>query len=998
MGNKRTHLDLAKFRGRLQKSGGREYWKSLEDLWEDPEFSALIGQEFPQQAMRSANGFDRRNFLKLMGASIALGGLAACSRPAGVIVPYVDKPEEIVPGRPLFFATAMAMGGFGSGVLVESHEGRPTKIEGNPDHPASLGATDAWGQASILSLYDPDRSQTVMRLGVISTWTEFQAALQPVLQRLRQQGGAGLRLLTETVTSPTLGAQIEAFLGNHPGAVWHQWEPDSLDNVREGSRLAFGTYTNTVYRFDQADVVVSLDSDFLSSGPGHVRYTRDFMTKRRVRSDRKEMNRLYAIHSTPSPTSSIADHRFAVRPSEVESIARELAAGLGLGASAAAGERAHWIGAIARDLQQHRGASIVIAGPEQPPAVHAIAHAINGALGNSGRTLIHTDSPEVGPVNQLASIRQLAADIDAGSVEALLIIGGNPVFTAPADLAFGERMNRVPFRVRLGDDYDETSLVSHWHLPQTHYLEMWSDVRAFDGTVSIVQPLIAPLYNGRSPHELMALLNDDANEPYEIVRSHWRRQAGAGFDQLWRESLHRGAIAGSPLPARALTAAMPPPPDSPAAASPALELVFRPDPTIRDGRFANNGWLQELPKPLTKITWDNPALLSPSTAAKLGLADGEMVRLHHRGVEIEIPVFRVPGHADDVVTLHYGNGRRRVGRVGEGTGFDVYPLRSSAAPWIDSGVRVEKLGRTHPIASTQLHQMLETSDYDRRSLVKSGTLAGYLKDPSLAPHHEEGAPVHHEQGIDEGPTLYPAWKYDGYAWAMAIDTNVCTGCNGCVIACQSENNIPIVGKEEVLNHREMHWLRIDHYYKGTPESPESFHQPLPCMHCENAPCEPVCPVEATSHSSEGLNEMTYNRCVGTRYCANNCPYKVRRFNFFDYSDYATESLKPMRNPDVTVRTRGVMEKCSYCVQRINQARRDSEREGRTIRDGEFTTACAAACPSEAIVFGDKNDPKSLVSRLRAEPAHYGLLVELNTQPRTTYLAALRNPNPEIEAE
>ena len=997
-------LDLGEFRKRIGDLPEKEYWRSLEERMRSDEFAELAEREFPQQAIPLEKGVDRRDFMKLMSASMALAGLAACNRPAEKIVPYVRQPENLIPGKPMFFATAMTLGGAATGLLVESHMGRPTKIEGNPDHPSSLGATNAFHQASILGLYDPDRSQVVRNFGEISTWGEFLGALQPVLKNAAANG-PGFRLLTQSVCSPTLGAQIQQLLAQYPGMRWHQWEPAGRDQVREGLRMALGSDANVIYHFDRANVVVSLDSDFLDRGPGHLRYAKDFASRRRVRhAQTSTMNRLYSIECGPSGTGSLADHRLPTRPSQIEGYARAIAAGAGLSAPGAATEHADWIAALVRDLQKNRGASIVIAGDDQPPVVHALAMAINGALGNFGSTVTITDPVEVSPVNQLDSLRQLVADMNSGTVKALVMLGGNPVFDAPADFGFQHALTKVSFRTHLSLYYDETSMQSHWHIPETHFLESWSDARGHDGTVSIVQPLIAPLYNGRSAHEVLGVMMGGLDaSPYDVVRSYWSAKTPGNFETSWRKWLNDGVIAGSALPAKsaAASAAIPAPEPFRAAG---LELQFRADPNIHDGRFANNGWLQELPKPQTKICWENVVLVSPKTARDIGFADDRrdalanekqtlLVDLKYRGRSVRLPVWPVPGHPDGLATVFLGYGRRQGGRVAsppEGpVGVDLYPIRFSDALQGGAGAELALVGQTpYAIACTQEHQSINVKDIGGdRGLIRATTFDEYRKDPQFVNKGRE------EETSRE--SMYPDHPYPGHAWAMVIDPTVCTGCNGCVVACQSENNIAIVGKLQVVAERELHWLRIDRYYRGEPDNPEVYNQPVPCMQCENAPCEPVCPVGATSHSSEGLNDMTYNRCVGTRYCSNNCPYKVRRFNFFHYSDYETEALKPMRNPDVTVRTRGVMEKCTYCVQRINEGKIEAEKLGRRVKDGEVVTACQQACPTDAIVFGDMNDPTSHVAQLKKEPANYGMLAELNTRPRTTYLGVIRNPNPEI---
>jgi molybdopterin-containing oxidoreductase family iron-sulfur binding subunit len=974
-----------------QKDAGNKTWRSLDELAGTEQFQRFLKAEFPDQASDWTDPVSRRDLLKVMGASLMLAGLTACRPPAEKIVPYVRAPEEVVPGKPLFFATAMPLGGFARGLLVESHMGRPTKVEGNPEHPASLGATDVFGQASVLTLYDPDRSQVVTRVGRISSWMAFLAALNVAREEQHLKKGAGLRLLTGTVTSPTLGDQLRSLLGEFPSAKWHQYEPISRDNVHAGARLAFGQDVNTIYRIDKAQVILALDSDFLSWDPGNLRYAREFAAGRRVGPGGGAMNRLYVVESCPSVTGSMGDHRLRLRAGEVELFARKVAQQLRGQATSAglSGAQDKFAEAVARDLTQHRGRSLVVAGDQQPPTLHALAHAINHHLGNVGQTVIHTDPVEAHPVDQRQSLRELVEDIKSGGVDLLVIVGGNPVFTAPRDLAFAEHLSKVKLRVHLGLYEDETSALCHWHIPEAHFLESWSDARAFDGTVSILQPLIAPLYGGKSAHELLAALAGKSSlTGHDMVRDYWKKHGGwKNFEESWQVALHDGLIAGTSLVPKRVTPRAGLLTESLQATQPAsgIEIAFRPDPTIWDGSFANNGWLQELPKPLTKLTWDNAALVSPGTAQRLDLRNEEVVELRYRGASLRAAVWIMPGHADEAVTLHLGYGRTRAGAAGTGRGFNAYLLRTAGEPWFGSGLEIRKTGDQYSLVSTQHHFSMEG-----RNLIRAGTLGQFQRNPRFAQEVEEAPPP--------GLTLYPAYAYQGCAWGMAIDLNACIGCGACVLACQAENNIPVVGKTEAGRGRSMHWIRVDRYYEGPPNDPAIYHQPVPCMHCENAPCELVCPVGATVHSSEGLNQMVYNRCVGTRYCSNNCPYKVRRFNFFQFADWTTPSLKALRNPDVTVRSRGVMEKCTYCVQRINAAKIQAEKEDRKVRDGEIVTACQAVCPAQAIVFGDINDPTSRVARLKADPRNYGLLAELNTRPRTTYLARLRNPNPALEGE
>ncbi|SPE25647.1 quinol:cytochrome c oxidoreductase iron-sulfur protein [Candidatus Sulfopaludibacter sp. SbA3] len=1006
MSDLRKKLDLAAVRARLEGARGREYWRSLDDLASTAEFQDLLTREFPQQAIGWSADEEpvegRRNFLKLMGASLALAGLTACTRqPTEHIVPYIRQPEELVPGKPLFYATAHTLNGVANGVLAESHEGRPTKIEGNPEHPATLGACDAYSQASVLQLYDPDRSQALTLQGEIRGWGDFLGSLREALAQQKLKDGAGIRILTESVTSPVMADQFAAIQKLYPGAKWHQWEPAGPHNARAAAKQAFASPVNTYYDLSKANVVLSLDADFLASGAGSLRYARQFSARRRVQGGNTTMNRLYVVEPMPTPTGAKADHRLPLRAGDIEEFAWALATSAQVANGPTKGDNEDiykWIGPIARDLLRNAGASLVIAGEYQPPIVHALVHAINLKLGNVGKTVFYTDSIEANPVDQLASLQDLVKDLDAGAVDLLLILDGNPAFNAPVELGMRDRLQKAKVRVHLSLYENETSELCQWHLPETHYLETWGDARAFDGTVTIQQPLIQPLYDGRSAYQILQMLTEQPElRAYEIVKGYWLRQhKGTDFEAWWRRAVHDGVIAGSALPTKAPTLLGGAITEQGAKKKfgGTLEVVFRPDPTIYDGRFANNGWLQELPKPITKLTWDNAAIMAPATAAQLGVlyqtldvgmdSPAPMVELTYRGRSLKAPVWVQPGHAEGSVTLHLGYGRTRAGRAGTGMGFNPYGLRTASALWQDVGMKVQKTSGEYPFATTQNEHVLDA----RRHLVHKGELAEYLKEPESVHEGAEAPPP--------GLTIIPDWKYEGYAWGMAIDLNACTGCGACVVACQAENNIAVVGKDQVRRGRAMHWLRVDTYYNGAPHDPEIYNQPVPCMHCEDAPCELVCPVQATSHSSEGLNDMVYNRCVGTRYCSNNCPYKVRRFNYYLYSDYETPSLKLLHNPDVTVRSRGVMEKCTYCVQRINYAKIEAEKQDRKVREGEIQTACQATCPAEAIVFGNINDPNSRVRRMKAEKLNYGMLADLNTKPRTTYLASLRNPNPEIQ--
>ncbi|HSR66411.1 MAG TPA: TAT-variant-translocated molybdopterin oxidoreductase [Acidobacteriota bacterium] len=990
-----------KMLARTSEKGGRDYWRSLHELAETPEFQEYLSREFPHGASEMQDAVGRRRFLKLMGASIALAGATACTKqPVEKIFPYVRQPEQMVPGKPLFFATAFTMGGRARGVLAESHMGRPTKLEGNEMHPASLGATDLFTQAAVLSLYDPDRSQVVRNAGQIRTWSVFADRYRQAIEEQAAQRGAGLRILSETVTSLSQAAHLRRVLERFPQAKLHQWAPLNRDNVFEATRMVFGEPLEVRYKFDRADVIVSLDSDFLHGSEAPVRYARDLAARRDPSGD-GPMSRLYALESNYSVTGAYADHRLAVPPSHIESAARALARRIGSGGGQDWGEHGEWIDAAASDLQAAGAGALVLAGDHQPPAVHALAYLMNQALGSIGRTVEFTDPVDAFPVNHLESLKELVDDMNGGDVEVLLILGANPAYDAPADLDLASALDKVPLRVHHGLYVDETARLCHWHVPGVHFLESWGDCRAYDGTVTIQQPLIAPLYGGKSVYEVLSFLTgEEGIRTYEAVREFWEDNSPSiDFESFWRQSVHDGVVADSALPARQVSGSAQGLPQ-PSTSIQGMEVAFLPDPTLHDGSFANNGWLQECPKQLSKLTWDNALLVSPATAERLGRVSsdaalkgemtqwsvaGQMAQVKVGGRTIEAALWVLPGHADDCATLFLGHGRSQAGRVGNDTGFNAYPLRASDAMGFAGGLEITLQSRRYPLACVQDHHSLEGRNHYR-----AATLEYFREHPHFVEELEHLPP-------DDLPTLYPEWDYQNeYRWGMAINLGACTGCNACVVACQAENNIPVVGKDQVLRGREMHWIRVDRYFKGDIHAPAAFNQPVPCMQCENAPCEPVCPVAATVHSDEGLNDMVYNRCVGTRYCANNCPYKVRRFNFYLYADWDTKSRKMQYNPDVTVRSRGVMEKCSYCVQRISAARIEAKREDRRIRDGEVRTACQQVCPTEAILFGDLNDADSRVAAAKQQPHHFAMLAELNTRPRTSYLARITNPHPGLE--
>ena len=967
-------------RRKLADAKGPRFWRALEELADDPSFKRELVEALPQFSAFAA--MDRRRFLQLLGASLAFGGLAACSGPSSEqIVPWEVPPPGVAPDTPQFYATTLAYAGDVVGVLVESHMGRPTKIEGNRLHPASLGATGPMPQAAVLEMWDPDRSQVPLYRGKAASWKAFadDVATWPASFA---QDGSGLHVVSDRIVSPTLRAQREQWLARFPRMHWYEHAPIAAQNTERGAMLAFGRPVVSRYRFDQADVILSLEADFLGCMPGRVAHARAFADRRRP----SVMNRLYVLEATPSLTGTMADHCWAMASSSIATFAVALAQALGIDTGTLPGFSSGVSGrqqqALQSDLLAHRGRCLVLAGESQPPQVHAIAHLLNDKLGNVGRTVEYLDVPDDG--GRREPLHALRDAITAGQVKRLVVLDCNLVYNAPADLALAQLLKQVPHVVHWGLYADETAQLAEWHLPASHVLESWSDAQTATGVASIVQPLIDPLYQGRSAHELLALMmGEPVQDGLAIVQSYWRSQNAS---MAWTDSVRKGVIAGSgsgvaqvSVHADAVHGWSPsaPPRD-------ALELVFRPDPTVWDGRYANNGWLQELPKPPTQLTWSNAALISPQLAKERGLSNGDVVQLACAGRQVEAPVWITPGQSAHSVAVHLGYGRKHAGRVGNDLGFDAYALRTSSNPWAAPGLTLQKTGRAVKLASTQEHFQM---DAGQKPPVRSLTLADFKRDPHAA-----------EAGDKTPLSIYPAQPQGEYAWAMAIDLNACIGCKGCTIACQAENNIPVVGADQVLREREMHWIRVDRYYSGPPEQPTVHHQPVPCMQCEHAPCELVCPVGATVHDDEGLNLQVYNRCIGTRWCSNNCPYKVRRFNFLQFSDLTTETLKGQRNPEVTVRNRGVMEKCTYCIQRIEQAHIAADREQRRIKDGEIVTACQAACPTQAITFGDLRDPASAVHRTKASPRNYELLEELNTRPRTSYLAQLRNPHPDLEDE
>jgi MoCo/4Fe-4S cofactor protein with predicted Tat translocation signal len=1010
----RPAMSLEEARARVAGQTGKKYWRSVDELADTPAFREAVQREFPAQAAEWIDPVSRRGFLKVMSASLALAGLSGCTKqPDELIYPYVKEPEDLVLGRPVYFATAFPFPTGAIPLLVKSDAYRPIKVDGNPDHPVNRGSSDPLSQGSVLDLYDPDRSQRVLARGEVREFAAFLAVFRAMLADKKATGGTGLYILSDTVTSPTLAAQWKAAQQKYPNAKWMQWDPINRDSAYSASKTAFGDYYDAQYKLQDADVIVSLDADFLSgiTHPGFLRLAADYAGRRKLMQG-AEMNRLYAVESTPSTTGFKAEHRLALKASEVSAFAAALASAVGAGGSASQSlspEAAKFLSAVAADLKASVGKCVVIPGEQQPPVVHLAAIAINQALGNVGKTVIYTETVNPMPSIQGQDIVTLVNDMRAGKVDWLLILNSNPVYTAPVDLQFEDALSKVKMTAHLGSHLNETGVATEWHINGAHYLESWSDTRAYDGTATVVQPMIDPLYGGKSAHEVIqSMLDDPDTSAYNAVRKTWQGSLGAGdAEHAWRKILHDGMVGGTAFAPKTVSAKVTDLTVAPvSAADGTLEVIFRADPQIYDGRYANVGWLQEIPKPVTSISWDNAALMGYRTLAKLGLAEQDVIAIKSNDNTVNAPVIAVPGHPEGCVTVALGYGRRNGGRVAGGIGFNAYAIRTSNNLLFAPGATIKKTGQTYEFAVTKSHytdhrsiaaggdgsgtHSLEGNEALTRGIVRYATLDEFKQHPNFA---------HEDEEVAEDPkpddSLFSSWRYDKNAWGMAIDMNSCVGCNACIVSCYAENNIAVVGRHNVQTGRIMQWLRIDTYFEGDLDTPKAHFQPMLCQHCENAPCEQVCPVGATVHSPEGLNVMVYNRCVGTRYCSNNCPYKVRRFNFLLYSDYETESLKLGRNPDVTVRSRGVMEKCSYCSQRIAAAKIAADKDNREIRDGEVVTACQQACPTGAITFGNINDTSSKVAKIKAQQRNYGVLADLNTRPRTSYIAEVFNPNPEL---
>jgi len=1033
---KPAKLTLADVRAKLDGKTGRRFWKNLDELAETESFQQLMVEEFPRQsgANEWVDAVSRRGFLKVMGASLALAGLAGCTKqPDEPIFAYVKQPEDLILGKPMYFATAHPFPTGAIPVLVKSDAFRPIKLEGNPEHPAAKGKSDALTQATLLELYDPDRSQHVLHRGEASSWGGFQQEFATAAKKTN--GGEGIYFLSETVTSPTLAAQWKQVAAKFPQAKLVQWEPVNQDSSRAASKAAFGDYMDAQYKLEAADVILSLDADFLSgiAHPGFLPLSAAYAEGHRYEVG-KTPNRLYVVETMPTVTGFKAEHRLGLKPSEIAGFAQALAGGSAPASLGPDGQK--FFAALASDLKASGGKCVVIPGEQAAPEVHAAAYALNAAMGAVGKTVIYTETVNPMPSMQTADLKALVADINTGKVQWLVMLGVNPLYSAPADLNFLDAFNKVPTTVHLGSYLDETGFLSTWHINKAHYLEMWSDARAYDGTLTIVQPMIEPLYAGKSAHDvLQALLENPEASGYDVVQANAKTYIKGDFATGWRKALHDGWVDGTAFTASSATPKGGAAVASTAGASSGYEILFRPDTSLYDGRYANLGWLQELPKQVTSMSWDNAALMSMGTMGDLKLEESDLVEITSNGRSIVAPVFMVPGHPDGAITIHLGLGRRvEAGRVGAGVGVDAYKIRTADALLFASGATAKKAPGSYDLCVTKVHNVehrgsfaqhdLEKPLSDKngayslagheameRAIIRYATLDEVKKNPNFAHEGGSGALVNKVGYSPEGETpkhdesFFPdAWRYDKTdpsskklqnAWGMSIDLNSCIGCNACIVSCYAENNIPVVGREQVKIGRNMQWIRIDTYFEGDLHAPKAHFQPMACQHCENAGCEQVCPVGATVHTPEGLNTMVYNRCVGTRYCSNNCPYKVRRFNFLLYSDYDTESLKFMRNPDVSVRSRGVMEKCSYCVQRIEAAKIEADKENREVRDGDIVTACQQACPTSAIVFGNINDAASKVAKRKAEERDYPVLADLNFRPRTTYTAGVINPNPEL---
>lgn len=960
---------LQTLQSKLKGKTGRQFWRSLAELEGTAEFQAFFSDRFPGF---SASGINRRSLLKIMGASLALGGLTACKGEADEMAyPYVNVPEGVTLGIARLYATAVTFAGYAQPVLGKTFAGRPTKLEGNPDHPASRGTTDAFTQAGLLGLYDPARSQSPRHLDKPAGWNAFDGAMQHNAEAMDKVQGDGFRLLTGPTSSPTLLRQIDGLMQRWTKARWHVWDPVHSDSRSAGSRSVFGRPLDVHAAFDKAEVVVSFDDDFLGAGPRQTRNANLFSDRRRLRQKGNGACHLVVAEPVLSITGSAADRRLPASVGEIGRLLEALAAEFGIGTTTqmplALPERQRaWLAKTSDELRGSTEKSLVLVGPYYSAELQALTLLINEKLGNFGSTLQFSSPVIAPPPDDAASLQVLVEDMRAGQVKTLAIFGVNPVHSTPGGFGFGDAMDNVALRIHAGLYDDETAARCHWHAPIQHDLESWSDSRAVDGSIVIGQPLVRPFFDVRSSHVLMENLMGRPASDRELLQATWRQAWGTDFEERWRLSLDRGMIDGSALPLF-----VPPVVNRDIASSPStakgLALHVRPDAGVWDGCLSDNAWAQETPRPISKVTWGNVVGISPQLARERKLENGDEVKVSVDGRSIIGPVWIMPGQAAETISLTLGYGRSHPDAIASGLGYNANALRDSVDAWHADDAVVEKIGAKQIVATTQAHQAMDGFDFVRTVEVA---------DMGLARTGE--------------PSFYPARPARDPSWGMSIDLDLCIGCNACVTACQAENNIPVVGKDLVAQGREMHWIRIDHYFEGDTQEPDSYHQPVACMHCEQAPCEMGCPVNAAVHSIDGLNLQVYNRCIGTRTCSSYCPYKVRRFNWFDFTGDDAPSMQAMRNPDVTVRSRGVMEKCTYCVQRIAEARITADKEGRPIRDGEIITACQQACPSQAIVFGNVADPQSTVSLRKAESRDYKLLEEVNTRPRTSYLSRIEH--------
>ncbi len=1015
------------------KEQSPNYWKSLNELANNEEYKSYLEREFPAGASELKDGMTRKNFLRIMSASIALAGFAACRRPVEKILPYRTRPEGMDPSNPWYYATAMPYRGALTGLVVKTDDGRPTKVEGNKEHPGSMGATNAQMQAAILGLYDPDRSRSPKFNGQTKSWDDFLSFANQFFTSDKK-----VAFLSEANSSLTQDRLKKDALKKFKNASWVTYEPYGEQNVNAGNAITFGKKLRTYNHFDKAGLIVSLDADFLQDGAENTANIWNFAKGRKLKNSSDSLNRLFVVENNYTLTGSNADNRLRLLASQVEPFTYALAANLAEkidGLDAFKGykndfSQHSWIAVLTEELLNNKGQGIIVAGNHQNPNIHAAVAAMNLALENAGKTISYYDVPTFDKGDDNQNFIQLTKDLQSGKYDALVMLGTNPVYTAPADLDFESALNATKMTVHVADYFDETSKKVKWHINRSHFLEQWGDGTSFSGVQSVIQPMILPLFGGKSEVEVLnAIVSGKDTKGHELVQETWKPVLGnTNFKNKWEKVLNDGVYQNTGFKAENISLA------SDAAqkikanlatvknpSNNQIELVIKPDPKIVDGRFANNGWLQEMPDPITKITWGNVALMSLKTAATLGVKNGDMIIIKANGSKIQIPSWVLPGHADNSITAYTGYGRHGIGRIADDDfgiyidknygvpsfmhekvfTTDVFPLVTTANPLFHNNVTISKTGQTYTVANTQDHGSMEG-----RPIVREANIKEYRKDPKFAPDMVEVAGVEEEHKKYPDPIFTPA-SSPGYEpqWAMTIDLTSCVGCGTCTVACQAENNIPIVGKVEVSKGREMHWIRTDRYFVGDADNPKIAHQPVPCMQCELAPCEQVCPVAATTHSDDGLNQMVYNRCIGTRYCLNNCPYKVRRFNFFNFSkEFLTtgndpEIVQMAMNPQVTVRFRGVMEKCTYCVQRLQRAKikRQLETQNQSMKplDGTVKTACQQACPADAIRFGDITDPNSVVSKTKENDRNYTLLSVLDTRPRTTYLAKVRNPNEKL---